>query len=70
MIKTPGLKSTGATVTEAEIRIQHQKIKEGVKVAIAQALERHRRLGESIAVWQDGKVVILEANEIPPMRLK
>ncbi|KAM3100634.1 hypothetical protein ACKFKF_11440 [Phormidesmis sp. 146-12] len=57
-------------MTEAEIRIQHQKIKEGVKVAIAQALKRHRRLGESIAVWQDGKVVILEADEIPLMRLK
>jgi hypothetical protein len=41
------------------------KINAGVKIAIAQALERHRKLGESIAVWQDGKVVILTADQIP-----
>ena len=42
------------------------KINEGVKAAIAQALERHRKLGESIAVWRDGRVVILTADQIPP----
>lgn len=42
------------------------KITEGVKAAIAQALERHRKLGESIAVWRDGRVVILTADRIPP----
>ncbi len=36
------------------------------KSAIAQALERHRRLGQSIAVWRDGKVAILDAEQIPP----
>jgi hypothetical protein len=45
----------------------YQKIFEGGKVAVAEAIERHRRLGESIAVWQDGKVVILEADQIPLM---
>lgn len=44
---------------------RRQTILEGVKVAIAQALERHRRLGQSIAVWKEGKVVILEADQIP-----
>ena len=34
--------------------------------AIAQALERHRKLGESIAVWRDGRVVTLTADRIPP----
>ncbi|PSB30500.1 hypothetical protein C7B69_08570 [filamentous cyanobacterium Phorm 46] len=43
------------------------KINEGVKAAIAAALEKHRKLGESIAVWQDGKVVILAADRIPPI---
>jgi hypothetical protein len=42
------------------------KITEGVKAAIARALERHRKLGESIAVWRDGRVVILTADRIPP----
>ncbi|MGR3274621.1 hypothetical protein ACSYAD_05855 [Acaryochloris marina NIES-2412] len=43
------------------------KIHEGVKFAIAQALDRHRKLGESIAVWQDGKIVTLTADQIPAM---
>lgn len=45
------------------------KINKGVEEAIAQAIERHRKLGEAIAVWQDGKVVILTADQIPPMQL-
>lgn len=43
------------------------KIDAGVKAAVAAAIERHRKLGESIAVWQDGKVVILTADRIPPL---
>jgi hypothetical protein len=54
-------------MTTEEMDVLYQKIAEGSKVAIAEAIERHRRLGESIAVWQDGKVVILEADQIPPM---
>ena len=46
---------------------KNEIIKAGVKEAIAQAIERHRRLGESIAVWKDGKVVILSAEEIPAL---
>lgn len=42
-------------------------VNEGVKTAIAQAIERHRRLGESIAVWRDGQVVIIPADQIPPL---
>ncbi|MEY3825626.1 MAG: hypothetical protein RLZZ148_438 [Cyanobacteriota bacterium] len=45
----------------------HQKIDAGVHKAIAEAVERHRRLGESIAISQDGKVVILSPEEIPPL---
>ena len=52
-------------MTEDEMRVLHQKIVEGSKVATAEVLERHRRLGEEIAVWKDGKVVILSADRIP-----
>lgn len=52
-------------MTEETIQARHLKIQVGVKAAIAQALERHRKLGESIAVWQDGKVVVLSADQIP-----
>lgn len=40
------------------------KIDKGIKVAVAEALERHRKLGESIAVWRDEKIVILRGEEI------
>jgi hypothetical protein len=43
----------------------HQQIETKVKAAVAQALERHRRLGEPVAIWQEGKVVVLSAEEIP-----
>ncbi|MBE9256539.1 MULTISPECIES: hypothetical protein [Aphanizomenonaceae] len=43
-----------------------RKIDAGVKFAIANAIERHRRLGESISILRDGKVVTLTADEIPP----
>jgi hypothetical protein len=52
-------------MTEDEMRVIHQKIAEGARVAVAEALERHRKLGESIAVWKDGKVVVLSADQIP-----
>jgi hypothetical protein len=42
------------------------KIDSGVSSAIAYAVERHRKLGESISILKDGKVVTLKADEIPP----
>ncbi|BAY39673.1 hypothetical protein NIES2111_40500 [Nostoc sp. NIES-2111] len=51
-------------MTEEEMKNLHSKIDTGVKAAIAAAIERHRKLGQSISIMQDGKVVILNANEI------
>ncbi|MDP5017458.1 MAG: hypothetical protein NWQ43_09190 [Dolichospermum sp.] len=68
--------------TESEIKSQqnkeaqinrtelYQKIDAGVKFAIANAIERHRRLGESISILQDGKIVTLTADEIPQRDVK
>lgn len=36
-----------------------------VNRAVRDALRIHKKLGNSIAVWQDGKVVILQPHEIP-----
>ncbi|MFP5272295.1 hypothetical protein [Coleofasciculus sp.] len=47
-----------------------EKIDAGVKSAVAQAIERHRRLGQSISIWRDGKIVTLTADEIPPMQVE
>lgn len=48
----------------------HQKIDADVKLAIAEAIEKHRKLGQSISIWQDGKVVTLTADQIPPLELE
>jgi hypothetical protein len=53
-------------MTTEEMDVLYQKIYEGGKVAVSEAIARHRKIGEAIAVWQDGKVVILEADRIPP----
>ena len=37
--------------------------------AVAEAIERHRRLGESIVIWRDGQIVTLTADEIPPQNV-
>lgn len=44
-----------------------EKIDQGVKKAVAEAVEKHRKLGEAIAVWQNGEVVILSPEQIPPL---
>ena len=46
------------------------KIDTGVKAAIAQAIEKHRQLGQSISIWRDGKVVTLTAEQIPQIQAK
>ncbi len=51
----------------SERQLLSSKIHDGVKLAIAQAIERHRKLGESIAVWREGKVITLSADQIPAM---
>jgi hypothetical protein len=40
-------------------------LQHALRKATRKAFERHKRLGESVAVWQDGKVVILEPKDIP-----
>ena len=46
------------------------KIDAGVKAAITQAIEKHRKLGQSISIWRDGKVVTLTAEQISPIQIK
>lgn len=52
-----------------EHQLLSNKLNDGVQFAIAKAIERHRKLGESIAIWQDGKVVILTTDQIPPYQV-
>ena len=50
--------------------IEQSKIDAGVKIAIAQAIEKHRKLGQSISIWRDGKVVTLTAEQIASIQIK
>jgi hypothetical protein len=52
-------------MTESQLSELHQKIDQGVKKAITEAIEKHRKLGESIVIWQDGKIVTLTSEQIP-----
>lgn len=45
--------------------VEHGKAIEGIlREAVDHALETHRRLGNSIAVWKDGKVEIVPPDQI------
>ena len=41
-----------------------KKVDRAIHKAVSNAIERHRKLGESIAVYENGKVVILSPEEI------
>jgi hypothetical protein len=55
-------------MAEKKLELLSDKINAGVKAAIAEAIERHRKLGQSISIMQDGKVVTLTAEEIPTIQ--
>ena len=55
-------------MAKQELEFLSSKIDAGVKTAIAEAIERHRKLGQSISIMQDGKVVTLTAEEIPAIQ--
>jgi hypothetical protein len=38
---------------------------EAIRLGVRRALWRHKQLGQSVAIWEDGKVVILKPEEIP-----
>ncbi|MDZ8096652.1 MAG: hypothetical protein RMZ42_32645 [Nostoc sp. DedQUE05] len=51
-------------MTEEEMKKLYCKIDAGVKAAIAAAIERHRKLGQSNSIIREGKVVTLTSDEI------
>lgn len=55
--------------TTAELVDDAEVVTRGLALGVRDALIRHKKLGESIAVWQDGKVVIIPPEEIviPPL---
>ena len=50
--------------TIEEMMLDGTEIDEALQRAVREALLRHKKLGNSIAVWQDGKVVIIPPEDI------
>jgi len=48
-----------------EIFAEGTEIDRALREAVRQALIRHKRLGQSVVVWQDGKTVWLTPDQIP-----
>jgi hypothetical protein len=53
----------------SKILMDEQLVERTLRKGIAHALWRHKRLGQSITVWRDGRVVRLSAEEIPDLPL-
>ncbi len=54
---------TAPKLTDAEAAELHRKVEQGAREGVALALEEHYRMGRSIVVWRDGKVVWLKPEE-------
>ena len=42
-----------------------RRVEQALQRGVREALIRHKKLGESVAVWQNGKAVVLPPEEIP-----
>ena len=48
-----------------ELMAEGTTLDRALQEGVRQALARHKKLGESVAVWRDGKVVVLQPEQIP-----
>jgi len=51
-------------LTVKEEAIWGRRINDAITVGVAKAIAEHKRAGRSIAVWRNGKVVIIPPAEI------
>jgi hypothetical protein len=54
-------------VPVTELSLSDQQVVNALRDAVAEALERKRRLGQYAVIWRDGRVVRLQPEEIPPL---
>jgi hypothetical protein len=50
-----------------DLSLPDQQVVDALRDAVAEALERKRRLGQYAVIWRDGRVVRLQPEEIPPL---
>ena len=46
-----------------------RKAEKALKIAVAETIEDHRRNGDPIVVWKNGRVVKIPASRIPRRRI-
>jgi hypothetical protein len=51
--------------TPAERADDLDRIERALRAAVRDALQRHKRDGDPVAVWRDGRVVWLSPDQIP-----
>lgn len=47
-----------------------KRVRAGLRLGIANAIERHRRLGESIVISENGKIKVLTPDQILELQKK
>ncbi len=45
-----------------------RKAEKALRIAVAKTLEDHRRTGDPIVVWKNGRVVTIPASRIPRLK--
>ena len=60
MISTEAIVESFDTLFENDNEVDYL-----AKVAVRDALREHKRLGQSVVIWQDGKVVWVAPEDIP-----
>lgn len=53
--------------TPAERAGDPERIERALRAAVRDALQRHKRDGDPVAVWREGRVVWLPPDEIPTL---
>ncbi len=51
--------------TLSQILAESAAVEAAVREAVRDALLMHKRLGNPVATWQDGRVVLIPADQIP-----
>ena len=54
----------GSSLTPAERASDPERIERALRAAVRDALLRHKRDGDPVAVWREGRVVWLQSDEI------
>jgi hypothetical protein len=54
-----------SSLTPAERASDPERIERALRAAVRDALLRHKRDGDPVAVWREGRVVWLQPDEIP-----